>query len=256
MSEEVKNEVGAVVVTRDDLVSAAAGVANEDVQLNMIRHSKEVALAERIVFRDEDDEGKGFEKVLKEKSAPKPKDDEPTPGFKNIPSLVVDEETAREITAHRCGEGMDEQIEVLACDEPGPGGACHQYAILIQLPDGGKMAVAIQFQKGPVLEAGLNGISCESLLAIVKDRLEGFQSGGFVCLENEQALEGVDYALSSLHGRTNERATAGAEGTSAGSDGEAGGTPAVQEAGAGGTPAVQEAGAGGTPAVQEDTADD
>ena len=118
----------------------------------------------------------------------------------------------REITTHRCGRGMDKQVFMRReWDEPGAGGACHEYSI--QVGDSKQSEVVIRFQKGPVAETGPNGLSCESLLAVVLDRLESFQNGPYPCSENAQALTRVRDAMYSLQNRTLERARRSVEGT-------------------------------------------
>lgn len=54
----------------------------------------------------------------------------------------------------------------------------------------------------------------EDLLAIVVDRLEHFQAGGFACEHNEKALACIKTAMDLLNQRTQERRTRGVEGTS------------------------------------------
>ena len=73
--------------------------------------------------------------------------------------------------------------------------------------------VKIGFQNGPIQEAGTNGISNESLLAIVEDRLSGFQSGPFACRENALALTKLQESMMWLHKRTRDRVARGVEGT-------------------------------------------
>ena len=63
-------------------------------------------------------------------------------------------------------------------------------------------------------EFGVNGISGEALLAIVEDRLIGFQSGGYACRENAVALTKVQEAIMWLQKRTLDRMRRGVEGTS------------------------------------------
>lgn len=100
----------------------------------------------------------------------------------------------REITSHKVN-GLNEAIEIIAVDKPGSGGACHQYKVRVPMIDPVESHVVensrrsrsycdINFQNGPIGESGLNGISNESLLAVVEDRLKGFQSGPFSCREN------------------------------------------------------------------------
>ena len=71
----------------------------------------------------------------------------------------------------------------------------------------------IVFQNGPVKEFGVNGISNESLLAIVEDRLLGFQSGQYACRENAIALTKLQESMLWLQKRTRDRIARGVEGT-------------------------------------------
>lgn len=180
---------------------------------------------------------------------------------------------AREITSHRVN-GLNEALRVFVIDEPGAGGANHEYVILrpmdeeetenlmeasdnlpwvrYELPewekthemdavclettgeqvvraarlvlhteDKGKPVVHVMayeatpvfFQNGPIRDEGVNGISQESLIAILIDRLEGFQTGKFQCHDNEVALDHLQGARLWLHKRTMARAARGVEGT-------------------------------------------
>ncbi len=103
---------------------------------------------------------------------------------------------------------------VLATDDRGAGNANHAYEVIGH--EEGKPDVIlgyIQFQNGPIKETGLNGVMNEDLLAIVIDRLRGFQSGPYACKENEVALSKVELALSVLNERTAARVARGVEGT-------------------------------------------
>lgn len=100
------------------------------------------------------------------------------------------------------------QVKVL--DEPGAGGACHEYAVMIL---GTGEFQTIRFQEGPLKETEPNGIFMEDLLKIVEHRLEGFQGGEFSCRENALALTKVQEALHWLNHRTQKRKAAGVEGT-------------------------------------------
>lgn len=113
----------------------------------------------------------------------------------------------RELTSHKVS-GLNEQIEIRVLDEPGQGGSCHCYQILAA-----GAVVNIDFQNGPVHEAGVNGISNEALLAVVEDRLKCFQSGPFACRENALALTHLQECMHWLHHRTNDRVNRGVEGT-------------------------------------------
>lgn len=108
---------------------------------------------------------------------------------------------------------VDDQdlVEIAIMDEPGPGGAHHSY--LIFWPGArGIQSATIQFQKGPILENGVNGITNEVLLALVRHRLTCFQSGPFPNDYNAEALGHVKAAMEQLHARTRERRARGVEG--------------------------------------------
>lgn len=102
------------------------------------------------------------------------------------------------------------KIDIVVTDEPGDGGAHHGY--LIEMPNGATQF--IKFQKGPVQEAGFNGISIEALLAICEHRLACFQAGNFACVPNQIALDHINKALEALHSRTKDRMVRQVEGKS------------------------------------------
>ncbi len=116
----------------------------------------------------------------------------------------------RTLEGHKVNPDND-QLEVTALDGPGPGGASHEYQI--KLPDGS--GVRLAFQNGPIAEAGVNGITHEALLAILIDRLEGFQAGQFANHYNQTALDRIKAAQQALLDRTSERMSRGVEGTHA-----------------------------------------
>lgn len=136
----------------------------------------------------------------------------------------------REITTHRVEGDTNEGLRILAVDPPGPGGANHVYAICgMHLPEN-DAAVAVTdeqeaelakidgdagtiiFQCGGIPDKGVNGVTNEALLALVKDRLEAFQAGPFAAQENATALSNVNEALRALHKRTQARIKRGVEG--------------------------------------------
>lgn len=118
----------------------------------------------------------------------------------------------REITTHKVNECND-TIEIAVLDEPGCGGACHRYVMKFAKKDGSREAWGINFQDGPIAEVGVNGITHEVLLAILIDRLKGFQSGPFAHPYNADALTKLQTALVSLKLRTRDRMYCGVEGT-------------------------------------------
>lgn len=122
----------------------------------------------------------------------------------------------REITTHQVN-GLNEVLQLVVCDEPGAGGANHHYQIIDvsrQNVGDDRTLCDIEFQAGPIQEAGVNGISNESLLAVVRDRLECFQCGPYACVENFEALKDVISAMDRLRARTIARMERGVEGTS------------------------------------------
>ena len=123
----------------------------------------------------------------------------------------------RELTSHKVN-GLNGDLEILVCDGPGQGNACHSYQVNYYLnpgtPAGGVHPMChVKFQDGPIKEAGINGITNEVLLAIVEDRLAGFQSGPYACRENAIALTKIQEALMWLLKRTRDRLSRGVEGT-------------------------------------------
>jgi len=117
----------------------------------------------------------------------------------------------RELTSHKVN-GLNDALRIDVLGEVGPGGAFHCYSI-VYVADLVPHCQDIRFQNGPIQEAGINGISNEALLAIVEDRLLGFQSGEFACELNGRALAFVRAALDALKLRTEGRVARGVEGT-------------------------------------------
>ena len=130
----------------------------------------------------------------------------------------------RELTGHQVNPAND-VLRVTVADAPGADGANHRYEIrgfnTEENPsyDSGDSAVCdspelvILFQNGPIAEAGVNGVTHEVLLAILIDRLEGFQSGQFANPYNQTALDACRKAQDALLQRTRERMSRGVEGT-------------------------------------------
>ncbi len=108
-------------------------------------------------------------------------------------------------------------VDVHALDGPGPGGASHHYELSTQTADGGRAVIAdLGFQNGPVesqdgqrATVGINGITNEALLAVVIDRMQGFQSGEFRCRENAIVITHLETALLWLDKRVAARTERG-----------------------------------------------
>jgi hypothetical protein len=120
-------------------------------------------------------------------------------------------EAMRQLTSHKVN-GLNEKLKVEVLGEPGEGGACHSYSITPTV--GNARGVRIDFQNGAIgPDDPPNGLSNEALLAIVEDRLLGFQSGPFACRENAIALTKIQEAMLWLQKRTRDRVARGVEGT-------------------------------------------
>ena len=98
---------------------------------------------------------------------------------------------------------------VAALDERDPkcGLASHTYGIQYGGP---KEVLKIQFQHGPRgVEGSSPGVFDDDLLAIIEDRMEGFQTGPFACPENAETLRLVRAARESLGLRVARRIAQG-----------------------------------------------
>ena len=133
------------------------------------------------------------------------------------PRSAPNPESVRAIMGHhvasdKCRHG----VQSLVIDQPDESGACHAYeAMYVQNPDSPAdtywVMASLDFQKGPIAEVGVNGINNEVLLAIVLDRLLGFQSGPLACHANAEAYRHLEAALVALKGRTEDRVSRNAE---------------------------------------------
>ena len=121
--------------------------------------------------------------------------------------IQIKENTMRIIEDHIVNP-VNDLIKIEVTDEPGQGGANHEYRITT-----GETVTAVSFQNGPIAENGVNGLTQEALLAIVADRLRSFQSGPFSCRENALALTKIEEASHWLQQRTISRMRRGVEGT-------------------------------------------
>jgi len=142
----------------------------------------------------------------------------PTTGPAAVPACYPDPpdlEACRRLDSHKVpGNELNEVIEVYVLDDPGPGGANHEYLVRSEESPTCHLQCLVQFQDGPIGEVGVTGLSNEALLAVVEDRLRGFQSGPFACEDNKAAWAGVRSALTALKRRTVERMARGVEGKS------------------------------------------
>jgi hypothetical protein len=119
----------------------------------------------------------------------------------------------RELNEHKINPAND-MLSITVTDEPGSDGANHEYMVS-GVPNSAPLL--IQFQNGPITVDGngINGLTHEVLLAIVIDRLRGFQKGPYACKANACALTHIEEAQHWLQQRTLERMRRGVEGTHA-----------------------------------------
>ena len=76
-----------------------------------------------------------------------------------------------------------------------------------------KLVGKVDFQEGPIKEAGVNGVMDEDLLVMIKCRLEHFNQTEFRCKENSMSITKIEEALLWLRKRTMDREDRGVEGT-------------------------------------------
>lgn len=98
---------------------------------------------------------------------------------------------------------------VAALDErdPNAGNASHTYGIQYGGP---KDVAKVQFQHGARgLPDSTAGVFDDDLLAIVQDRMEGFQTGPFACPENQACLDAIKAAREALGVRVARRIAQG-----------------------------------------------
>lgn len=115
----------------------------------------------------------------------------------------------------------NDTLTITVVDEPGSGGANHRYEITgfdtrTNPSANGEhpwQGACVLFQNGPINEVGVNGITHEALLAILIDRLRGFQNGPYKNRENAVALTKLEEAAMWLQKRTLDRMRRGVEGT-------------------------------------------
>jgi len=84
------------------------------------------------------------------------------------------------VTTHKSCNYLNSKLDIEATDDPGPGGAHNSYQITTTVADYASKFCTIKFHTGdPKGIDGIKGISDETLLAVVIDRLKGFQKGKF-----------------------------------------------------------------------------
>jgi hypothetical protein len=138
----------------------------------------------------------------------------------------------REVTAHKLDLPSDLlkiEVSTEADDaDVGKDGTHHVYHISAFRNNEWGSLLRIPFQKGPpyqhpwmdpkIIQAQVNGITVESLLAIALDFLKSFQgetpktTGQFKCRENAIVITKLEESLHWLHARTRDRLARQVEG--------------------------------------------
>jgi hypothetical protein len=117
----------------------------------------------------------------------------------------------RSVDLHHDGHGLSESI-VIKTDDADQSGAAHGYEMEIN----GVIVGSIQFQKGPRNVVGSTpGVTEAALLAVLIDRLKGFQAGPYSCRENAIQLTKLEECLHWTKARADERAKRGVLGRNA-----------------------------------------
>lgn len=115
----------------------------------------------------------------------------------------------RRIFTHHDGHGLNERLHLFAVDEPDESGASHAYLVRLD-GDALRAVMSIQFQRGPRKDPdSVPGCTEAVLLAVLIDRLRGFQRGPFACRENALQLTKIEEALHWTRARADARADAG-----------------------------------------------
>lgn len=112
---------------------------------------------------------------------------------------------------------LNQAITIMA-EEPQDEGAPTLYRIQLRLPvkaSSDSLEIDLLFQRGAVGADGsnVNGISDESLMEVLINRLRAFQAGPWACETQAAALEHLKKALAALELRTTRRQEADVEGT-------------------------------------------
>lgn len=105
---------------------------------------------------------------------------------------------------------LNDQITIEATGEITCGGSDHYYVITTPQYLNTLKFHHMRAADVPPVEA--NGVTNEALLAIVLDRLEGFQKDEFACVENAKAISHIVHALEWMRMRTAQRKQQGVEG--------------------------------------------
>ena len=125
----------------------------------------------------------------------------------------------RVLTDHKTNKFNRECVNVSAIDKKSSDNANHRYEISVwknaETSDQNDELVEVcnlNFQNGGLKEVGANGITDQALIAVVLDRVRGFNGGQFRCRENSMIITKLEEAMLWMEKRSNDRARRGVEG--------------------------------------------
>jgi hypothetical protein len=120
----------------------------------------------------------------------------------------------RHLEDHKVTTLNRECVTVRAVDAKDSDGAHHLYQIDVRDPQKGSniYRTMLMFQKGGLQDVGPNGLTDQALIAIVLDRMRGFQEGPYKCDENIPVILHLESVLEVFRIRAEERAARGVEG--------------------------------------------
>lgn len=126
----------------------------------------------------------------------------------------------QEMKLHPATDSFTRDLLHIQKDEPGVGNGSHSYQVIdISGQNTGvykdQVVLELNFQHGPRQEVGVNGVVTGTLLQILIDHLQGFQSGEYRNRETACALTHLEEALFWLKSRELEREQRGVLGKAA-----------------------------------------
>lgn len=107
------------------------------------------------------------------------------------------------ITSHHV-KGYAYNIDVTAMPVERYGKPSYRYSFMKEYENksGYQYIKELAFQIGDPKTHGINGVTCESLLAVMVHRLSGFQDNPATnCTENKQAITYMELAMEALYSR-------------------------------------------------------
>lgn len=123
----------------------------------------------------------------------------------------------RVIDDHKISRLNRDCVFIQTDDPVNSDGANHKYRISVFPLNRSANAEPVQvthihFQDGGLQDVGVNGLTDQALLAIVLDRMRGFNDGPYRCRENSIIITKLEEAMLWMGKRASERANRNVEG--------------------------------------------